>query len=485
MSDGDGSNNNKWLIPVMIVVGIILLGIVVLIILIVLNNEGVDSDCTKSSDCKEGLVCTQSGKCKKKNGQNCEFDDQCASGECSISSGFICVSPTGSSSNCAATGAAPCKSGEICDISKGVNNARCVSTLGNPCILNNDCIQPAVCVPVIPSPTGPPTSFVCLGTTGAVCTTDSDCLSGTCNTNGGTTGTCSGVSSSTSLQDRNSRTQLGTTLLPGISMAPTPGVSFRNTFRDNLGTTPVNQTFCLESGLSRTERAINPDTPSPQEVENPFQKIRKDMMMSRGDTKQSPVIDVTNYSNATLALTQDGRIITEKGNRNKKKIRELVANNVKLIRLESFNGTLYGVSVDGRVFALNNDTFNTRKWHWNVAPFITGVVHTSVTLDGKHFWVQTPDTGILYDRNLNIVKRSTKPNRKRVFGENKDLYIDIDLSNNTAVLHPNGTKIENVASAVIDHEDRVKILKPSQTSLFSDIRLVNWKPTFIRKFLEK
>lgn len=482
MSDND-EGNKKWLIPVMIILGLIIIGIIILVVLIVIDNEGVDSDCTKDSECKEGLVCTQSGKCKKKNGQNCEFDDQCASGECSISSGFICVSPTGSSSNCAATGAAPCKAGEICDISKGVNNARCVSTLGNPCILNNDCIQPAVCVPVIPSPTGPPTSFVCLGTTGAVCTTDSECLSGTCNTNGGTTGTCSGVSSSTSLQDRNSRTQLGTTLLPGLSMVPSSGVSFRNTFRDNLGTTPVNQTFCLESGLSRTERAVNPNTPSTQEVENPFQKIRKDMVMSRGDTKQSPVIDVTNYSNATLALTQDGRIIRETGNGNRN--RDLVANNVKLIRLESFNGTLYGVSVDGRLFALNNDTFNTRKWTWNVAPFPTEVVHTSATLDGKYFWVQTPDTGVLYDRNLNVVKRSTKPNRKRVYGENKDLYIDIDLSNNTATLHPNGTKIENVASAVIDHEDRVKILKTNQTSLFSDIRLVKWKPTYIRKFLEK
>lgn len=471
--------SRKWLIPVMVVVGLILLGIIILVILLAVENEGVDADCSSNSNCKEGLVCTQAGKCKKKEGERCEFDDQCASGDCSDS--FVCVTGTGPLLfSCNSTGAS-CATGEVCETSTG----RCVSDLGNPCILSVDCIQPAMCAAITSttSPISPPV-FVCLGTSGATCGTGTQCLSGTCNiSSGSSTGVCSATSSSTTpLPARIQSTPLGMTLLPGPTMNPAPAVSFRSAgFRDNLGTTPVNQTFCVESGLSRTERAVNFHTPSPQEVENPFQKIRKDMVMSRGDTKQSPVIDVTNYSNATLALTEDGRIIRETGDGSGN--RDLVANNVRLMRLESFNGTLYGVSVDGRVFALNNDTFNTRKWTWNLAPFPKGVVHTSATLDGKHFWVQTPNMGLLYDRNLTVVKRSEKPNRKRVYGENRDLYIDIDLSNNTAVLHPNGDRIDNVASAVITHEDRVKILKPSQTGLFSDVRLVKWKPTYIRKTL--
>lgn len=472
MAEAEGTSNS-WVIPVVIVVVIILIAIIIIVILIAVETEGVDADCSESKRCREGLVCSR-GKCKIKTGDICETDDQCASGDCGLD--FVCVAGTGAGSHCAATGAPPCTSGEVCDATSG----RCVSTLGNPCLLNNDCVQPAICVPF--SMTGTVSSAgICLGATGAVCTADTQCLSGVCNPSGGSTGTCSAPTSASLPARTPAVTPMANMLLPGQTLAPAPAVRMGRTTR-GLATTPVNQTFCVESGLSRTERAINFRTPSPQELEAPFKKIHKDMVMSRVDTKQSPVIDVTNYSNVTLALTQDGRIIRERDDGDDGKM-ELVANNVRLRRLEGFNGTLYGVSVDGRVFALNNDTFRTRKWTWNLTSFPTGVVHTSATLGGKHFWVQTPDTGLLYDRGLNIVERHNTTDRKRVYGDNRHLYIDIDLTNNTAVLQPNGDEISNVAGAVITHDDKVKILKPSQTAQYSDIRLVRWKPTFIRRVM--
>lgn len=478
MAEPDNSRN-KWVIPLVAVVVMILIAIIIIVILISLDTEGVSADCSADQPCKTGLVCTR-GKCKIANGDFCETDDQCASGNCKD---FFCVTATGPSNNCAATGAAACPSGEVCDASSG----KCLSTLGNPCTLNNDCVQPSVCViaPIPPSSAATTANTqspgICLGSSGAVCTTDTQCLSGVCNIpSGGSTGTCS-TPTSTTLPARTSEPSTMTnTLLPGRSMTPAP--SFR-VGRTSFGmeTTPVNQTFCVESGLSRTERAVNFRTPSPQELEAPFKKIHKDMVMSRVDTKQSPVIDVTNYSNVTLALMQDGRIIRERDDNRRDDNIELVANNVRLKRLEAFFGTLYGVSVDGRLFALNNDTFRTRKWTWNLTPFPSGVVHTSATLDGNHFWVQTKDTGFLYDRDLNIVERHNTTDRKRVYGDNRRLYVDINLRNNTAMLHPNGDRIDNVAGAVITHDDKVKILKPSQTAQYSDIRLVRWKPTFIRR----
>jgi len=431
MAEAEGSRNT-WVIPVVIVVVIIVIAIIIIVILITLETEDIGKTCTSTSDCRLGLICATDGTCKVANGDPCETADQCASGVCTD---FICQTVPPPNVPCTATGAAPCASGEVCDATSG----RCVSNLGGFCLINNDCVQPAVCVaPVVSGATG--IEGICLGKANAVCTADSQCLSGTCNIPTG-----------------------GTTV--GL---------------DCMSTTPVNQTFCVESGLSRTEKATNFRTPSPRPIEEPFRETRKNTVTSRVDIKQSPVIDVTNYSDSTLALTQDGRIIRETGHKGEM---EMVANNVRLKRLEAFNGTLYGVSVDGRVFALNNDTFRTRKWHWNLAPFPTGVTHTSATLNGKHFWVQTDTTGILYDRNLNIVEREDTRNRKRVYGDNRDLYIDINTRDNTAVMHPNGTGISNVAGAVITHEDKVKVLKPSQSNKYSDIRLVNWQPAFIRRVL--
>lgn len=480
MAEAEGGRN-KWLIPVIVVVVIIVIAIIIIIILITLAEEDIGKKCTSNSDCRIGLVCATDGTCKLSDDDPCETSDQCASGFCT--DGF-CTSGTGTNTSCSATGAPPCASGEVCDATSG----RCVSNLGGFCLLNNDCVQPAICTaPIVNGATG--IQGICLGTTGAACSADSQCLSGTCNIpSGGSTGTCIAPTAADIANARNGglmasmntasmATPLATRLVPSPALVSTPAVRVG---MDCMSTTPINQTFCVESGLSRTERVINFHTPSPREVEAPFRETRKNIVTSRVDTKQSPVIDVTNYSDSTLALTQDGRIIRETDHRGGM---EMVANNVRLKRLEAFNGTLYGVSVDGRVFALNNDTFRTRKWHWNLTPFPSGVTHTSATLNGKHFWVQTNDRGILYDRDLNIVERQDTRNRKRVYGDNRDLYIEINTRDHAAVLQPNGTEISNVAGAVITHDDKVKILKPNEMNKYSDIRLVNWQPAYIRRVL--
>lgn len=421
--------SSGWVWALVIVVIIIIIAVIIIIALVAFESRNIDRSCNPNSPCPTGLTCVN-GKCKLNDGETCEFNDQCRSGTCSGFPDFKCVSPTGATGTfqiVVCTEDSDCQSTERCDTKTG----RCLLRDGQPCLLDGDCFS------------GDCKDKVCAGTSGVPTTSP----------------TTTQISNMGSLQ----RPMNGVSLLGGMQEA---------------STVRTNPTFNLESAPTRAEIMVNFRTPSPCEIDSPFKRVRKDMMMSRGDTKQSPAIDVTNYSNSTLALMKNGNIMRETDDS-----REIVANNINLRRLEGFNGTLYGISVDGRVFSLNNDTFDTRKWMWNLASFPTGVVHTSATHDGRHFWVQTADTGLLYDRSLRIKEKADMTNKKRVYGNDRETFVEIDTTNNTATLQPNDETIPDVAGAVITHDNTLKILKPRQTRLFSDIRLVNWTPAYIKRAL--
>jgi hypothetical protein len=229
--------------------------------------------------------------------------------------------------------------------------------------------------------------------------------------------------------------------------------------------------------MTKEEAVMDCHTPSPRQVGDPFVRLHQGDMVCRDDERQSPVVDVCSYSDVNLALRRDGFIIKETSDGK----RERVANNVRLKRLDSFGGMLYGISAGNRIFRLNNDSFYSRKWLWDLADFPPGIVHTSATIDGEHFWIQTADTGLLYDRDLRVVDRASMNRIKRIYGNTRDIYIDIDTESHTAMLYPQQTSIPDVASAILTHDNQLRILKPSQTNMLSDIRLLNWNPVFIRR----
>ena len=446
---------NPAIIILIVITALLVIGALVIVGVVAFAQEDVGKSCTKASECSDDgtFVCLK-GKCLKKDGQFCIKDSECASNNCKDAS---CQGTTPTNACTGSTGTqGSCPTGDLCS-AKG----QCLGGIFGPCKNKSDCFyQNAVCQALNGSSTK-----VCLSGVNGQCTGGTGCASGlTCCADGLCKATCSSAESQLMSAFRPSPQR--TTFQPS-DFLESHLTSTRNTFyADNVLPT-------------RAERMENFGTPPSRVPGAPLKKIRKDMAISRENTNECPVIDVTSYSSSTLALTKDGKIIRESPG----KKREIIANNIRLKRLESFNGTLYGISVEGRVFQLNNDTFDTRKWLWNLSGLPTGINHTSATLDGRHFWVQTDETGLLYDRQFRVVDRAPARNLKRIYGNNKNVYIEIDMLRNVGTLHPDGKQITDVAGAILTHDNQLKVLRPSQTKLFSDIRLVEWTPTFIRKTL--
>lgn len=223
------------------------------------------------------------------------------------------------------------------------------------------------------------------------------------------------------------------------------------------------------------------------------------------------VIDACSFSDSIVTLINDGTIIRKpeasdfSSDTSSSKIDTTVtsqrgsiriSNNITgLTRLEPFNGYLFGVS-NGKLYKLNNTTYRSKNWTWELCAWApTDITHTSSTHDGNHLWIQSDNNGYLFNQaeiptfasqGLNksqhsLSKSSTKI--KRIYGLDHTIYLDIEQD--TCVAHLTSknrhTSYNNVCSALVDHEGTVIPIKASDNNQYSDVRLINWEPYYIKK----
>jgi hypothetical protein len=187
-------------------------------------------------------------------------------------------------------------------------------------------------------------------------------------------------------------------------------------------------------------------------------------------------MDVCSYSDATLFLLKDGNIICERNNN-----RNIITNNVILIKITSFNGYLYGLEEDNKLYMLSNDMLFSNKWMWNKVNWVPkNIKHISSTYDTKYLWIQTEDTGYLYDDVDHLIFDCYDYKLKRVYGRDVDNYIEIDKNKNIAIVTPGNYIIENIHDAVLSYYNEVVSINLSEINIYRGITVVNWRPYFIR-----
>jgi hypothetical protein len=198
------------------------------------------------------------------------------------------------------------------------------------------------------------------------------------------------------------------------------------------------------------------------------------------DNSHSPVIDVCSYSNAVLFLLEEGNIMCEIKSSDTKH-RYKTSNNIRLTRITSFSGYLHGVGVDNLLYTLPNDLFSTTNWIWVLTEWAPKEIeHISSTYDSKHIWIQTSGIGYLYNSPGVVVVKAQCSGIKRVYGRDIDHYIDINPVKHTATIYPGETFVPDVYDGALSYYDELVAIRPSESSDYKSISIVNWRPYYIR-----
>ena len=193
----------------------------------------------------------------------------------------------------------------------------------------------------------------------------------------------------------------------------------------------------------------------------------------------SPVIDVCSYSNATVFLLKDGHIICQLNNELKQRYR--TSNNIPLSRITSFDGYMYGISTNRKLYTLPNRYFSINNWVWNLVEWAPeDVRHISTTHNSSHIWIQTSTYGYLYSEPNVLLFKIPYTLMKRVYGRDVDHYIDINHMNYSAIIHPGGTVVRDVYDGALSYYDEIIAIHPSERNKYHGITIVNWKPYYIQ-----
>ena len=198
--------------------------------------------------------------------------------------------------------------------------------------------------------------------------------------------------------------------------------------------------------------------------------------------KDTTVLDAISYSKATLLLRSNGKIsITEANSQ-----RRTASNSVTLTRLSVFKGYLYGVGNDALLYSLADSHLQGEHWNWSRASWCTEkIAHISTPLDRSILWVQTLTStggiGYLYTEagpTNTIYQMGAK---KRVYGRDKDHYLELDQGTHTVLLYPEGTQQVGLFDAALNYDGTVAGIPLADYQTYQRVTIVDWKPYFIRR----
>ena len=198
-----------------------------------------------------------------------------------------------------------------------------------------------------------------------------------------------------------------------------------------------------------------------------------------------PVLDLCHFSSYIIYLHEGGYATRETINKEQSANTEKVPvkMNIKPTSLAKHRGNLYSLQ-NGRLYMIDISTLTTGIWKWNPCSWSPlNILYMSATTDGKHLYLQTSEYDILYDSSLNEVSRTQYQGVRRVYGYDLQTYIDIDIDSSTGVYHA-GTKQEiltDLVDAIILHNGKVVSISTADSSLYSRIRLIQWRPWYIKR----
>jgi len=149
-------------------------------------------------------------------------------------------------------------------------------------------------------------------------------------------------------------------------------------------------------------------------------------------------------------------ILFENGNMKLKKEDKytLITSDIQMDEITNFNNFVYGNS-DGIIYSLTQIKNGKAEWVQE-DKFPENIVGWSKSGDGKYFWLQDVNNGYLFDMRLKLVD-NVRTNLTRIYGEDKNTYIEIDKERNNAVLSENNIIIYDIVDGAFTENGLTKI----------------------------
>lgn len=196
------------------------------------------------------------------------------------------------------------------------------------------------------------------------------------------------------------------------------------------------------------------------------------------------VIDVVSFSAYSFFLFKSGNIVRQNY---QTQAREMIKNNIKISRLESFGGYIRAIS-DGFLYVLDNQFIQTStNWDWKLCEWSPSqIIHTSVTIDGQYLWIQRNDgQGMIFNKQGTRLEGlgdlRVGPGVFRNYGRHLRQYVDYNPKEAWIKAH-DGDKIltqNNICVALYNNYDKIVVIKKDEYERFKNVRLVNWVPHYI------
>lgn len=246
---------------------------------------------------------------------------------------------------------------------------------------------------------------------------------------------------------------------------------------------PIINKIPLKSALSVSDNTDNV-TDAPFDIHSDSSNLSKDLtppyeIKDEVYYSYSPIIDICTYSDETLFLLDNGNIICDKNT-----VRRKIINNVILERILTFNGYIHGLGFDKKLYSLSNDYYCKKSWIWTLVRWAPdNISWISSTYDSSYLWLQIMNKGILYDISGSVKETKTYDNSniRRIYGKDIIHYVEIDKMNKTLINYFTNEILDNIFDAVLSYNDKIFVVRDDEEHLYKSIRIVNWKPYYIRK----
>jgi hypothetical protein len=212
--------------------------------------------------------------------------------------------------------------------------------------------------------------------------------------------------------------------------------------------------------------------------EDIYEKYHTLCQLKGGDTEyvlpgvNKNVRGVTHRNGRLLILFDDGQMWVSRPNSGHTPINS----DIHMDDITNFNNMVRGHS-DGIMYNLAN--IADGKAYWTQEPNAPdNIYHWSSTQDGNYLWIQDATQGYLYDRNMNLISQEPM-NKNRIYGENIDMFVDIDTTTGQGILSFDSTPINDIFDGTFTPEGLVKITATQRKSGTTVVKNVNGSVYYI------